>query len=177
MPKFKCDILSNFQTMCPSSYPYVSTYIHKLFNHFSAELEEEESLRALQNPPAKICIFSSNGFFIVQCYVKMPPPQKCVFCADETLWSSFSKKTWITSKTMKGMWSTSSNSQWCWWIILTTKRLHIVWKLVKMSHLKFWILAFSTTFCLIKTDLSGNTVWPQASGFQKLAKMDHFWHF
>ena len=36
-------------------------------------------------------------------------------------------------------------------------------------------------------DLSGNTVWPQASGFQKLAKMDHVnvarfarnveWHF
>ena len=24
---------------------------------------------------------------------------------------------------------------------------------------------------------SGNTVWPQASDFQKLAKMDHFWHF
>ena len=28
-----------------------------------------------------------------------------------------------------------------------------------------------------KIDLSGNTVWPQASGFQKLAKIDHFWHF
>ena len=25
--------------------------------------------------------------------------------------------------------------------------------------------------------LSGNTVWPQALGFQKLVKMDHFWHF
>ena len=32
-------------------------------------------------------------------------------------------------------------------------------------------------FCPIKTDLSGNTVWPQTSVFQKLAKMDHFWHF
>ena len=39
------------------------------------------------------------------------------------------------------------------------------------------ILAFSTNFCPIKTDQSGNTVWPQASGFQKLAKMNHFWHF
>ena len=39
------------------------------------------------------------------------------------------------------------------------------------------ILAFSTNFCPIKTNLSGNTIWPQASGFQKLAKMDHFWHF
>ena len=54
---------------------------------------------------------------------------------------------------------------------------HIVWKLLKMSHLNFWILTFSTNFCPMKTDLSGNTVWPQASGFQKLAKMDHFWHF
>ena len=32
-------------------------------------------------------------------------------------------------------------------------------------------------FLSIKTDLSGNTVWPQASGFQKLAKLDHFGHF
>ena len=51
---------------------------------------------------------------------------------------------------------------------------HIVWKLLKMSHLYFWILAFSTNFCPIRADLSGNTFWPQASGFQKLAKLDHF---
>ena len=70
--------------------------------------------------------------------------------------------------------------------IVTTKRqlassktifcetVHIVWKLLKMSHLNFWILAFSTNFCPIKTDLSGNTVWPQGTRFQKVAKMDHF---
>ena len=46
-----------------------------------------------------------------------------------------------------------------------------------MSHLNFWILALSTNFCSIKTDLSGNNVWPQASGFQKLAKLGHFWFF
>ena len=57
------------------------------------------------------------------------------------------------------------------------KHLHIVWKFLKMSHLNYLILAFSTNFCPIKTYMSGNTVWPQASGFQKLAKMDHFWHF
>ena len=39
-------------------------------------------------------------------------------------------------------------------------------KLSKTSLLKF--LAFSIIFCLIKTDLSGNTVWPQVSDFQKL---------
>ena len=55
--------------------------------------------------------------------------------------------------------------------------MHIVWKLLEMSPLNFWILAFSANFCPIKTDLSGNTVWPQTSGFQKLAKMDHFGDF
>ena len=39
---------------------------------------------------------------------------------------------------------------------------HTVWKILKMSHLNLWILAFSTNFCPIKTDLSGITVWPQA---------------
>ena len=63
-------------------------------------------------------------------------------------------------------------------IILSTEKsrllCHIVWKLLKMSHLNFGIFA---NFCPIKINLSGNTVWPQASGFQKLAKMDHFWNF
>ena len=54
---------------------------------------------------------------------------------------------------------------------------HNVWKLLKMSHLNFSISAFSTNFWPIIIDLSGNTVWPKASGFHKLAKMDHFWHF
>ena len=54
---------------------------------------------------------------------------------------------------------------------------HSVWKLLKKSYLNFWHLACSTKFCPIENDLSGNTVWPQASGFQKLAKMNHFWHF
>ena len=37
-------------------------------------------------------------------------------------------------------------------------------------------LAFTIIFCLIKIDLSGNTVWPQASVFQKLAKTDLLWN-
>ena len=36
---------------------------------------------------------------------------------------------------------------------------HIVWKLLKVSHLNFWILAIFTNFWPIKIDLSGNTVW------------------
>ena len=43
---------------------------------------------------------------------------------------------------------------------------HSVWKSPKMSHLKFSILTFSTNFLPIKTYLSGNSVWPQALGFQ-----------
>ena len=42
-----------------------------------------------------------------------------------------------------------------------------------------WIFQFwhFRNFCPIKSDLSGNTVWLQAFGFQNLAKMDQFWHF
>ena len=36
------------------------------------------------------------------------------------------------------------------------------------------MLAFSINFCPIQSDLSGNTVWPQASVFQKLVKIDCF---
>ena len=49
----------------------------------------------------------------------------------------------------------------------STKVLHIVWKLLKMSHLNL-----ARIFVL-----SGNTVWPQTSGFQKVVKIDYFWHF
>ena len=43
-----------------------------------------------------------------------------------------------------------------------------------VSEIRIRILAFSTNFCPIKSDLSGNTVWPQASDFQKIAKTDLF---
>ena len=36
----------------------------------------------------------------------------------------------------------------------------------------FDLWLFSTNFCPIKIDLSGNTVWPKASGFQNLAKFN-----
>ena len=43
-----------------------------------------------------------------------------------------------------------------------------------MSHLNFLILAFSTNFWPIKIDLSGNTVYPQAPGFQKTRQNEPF---
>ena len=42
---------------------------------------------------------------------------------------------------------------------------------------KFLIFGIFHQFLSIRIDLSGNTVWPQALGFQKLAKIDDFWHF
>ena len=55
--------------------------------------------------------------------------------------------------------------------------MHSVWKSPKMSHLSFFNFGISTNFCPIKTDLSGNTDWPQALGFQKLAKNEPFLAF
>ena len=46
-----------------------------------------------------------------------------------------------------------------------------------MTRMKVSILTLFITFCPIKSNLSGNTVQLQASGFKKLAKMDHFWAF
>ena len=54
--------------------------------------------------------------------------------------------------------------------------IHNVWKSPKMSQFYFSILAFSTKFLPIKTDMSGNSVWPQVLGFPKFAKLDHFWY-
>ena len=56
----------------------------------------------------------------------------------------------------------------------TKSHQHSVWKSSKMSHLNFRILAFSTYFWPIKTDLSGNTVWPPASAVQKSPKYTIF---
>ena len=54
---------------------------------------------------------------------------------------------------------------------------HSVWKSFKVSHLILLVFAISVNFCPIKIDLSGNTVWPQALGFQNLVKIDYLWHF
>ena len=50
---------------------------------------------------------------------------------------------------------------------------HIVWKWSKMSHLELLNL------CTIKIELSGNTVWPEASIFQKHTTLTivHFGNF
>ena len=51
---------------------------------------------------------------------------------------------------------------------------HIVWKSLKMSHLNFKILAFSTNFCTFKSDLSGNTNWPKVEVFKDSPKLTIF---
>ena len=46
------------------------------------------------------------------------------------------------------------------------RQFHTVWKSSKISHLNFWILAFSSKFCPMKTNLPSNTVWPPTLSFQ-----------
>ena len=79
-------------------FPHISINFSIIFQQNSRRRRVSELYKILP----KICIFFSNGFFIVQCYVKMPP-QKCVFCADETLWSSFSQKLGSLPRLWRGM--------------------------------------------------------------------------
>ena len=50
---------------------------------------------------------------------------------------------------------------------------HNVWKLLKMSHSQFWHFH---QFLVLKVNLSGSTVWPQATGFQNI-ECDFFGRF
>ena len=43
-------------------------------------------------------------------------------------------------------------------------------KITQNVSFEFFNFSIFTNFCPIKVNMSGNTVWPQASGFQKLAK-------
>ena len=56
-------------------------------------------------------------------------------------------------------------------------KLHIVWKLLKMSHISFGILAFFANFWPNKTDMFGYTVWQQGSGFQKTRRNSPYFAF
>ena len=47
-------------------------------------------------------------------------------------------------------------------------------KITQNVAFEFLNFGIFTIFCPFKTDLSGNTVWPQASVFQKLAKIGPF---
>ena len=80
-------------------------------------------------------------------------------------------------------WIKSLNSSW---VTIFKKKIMILisksvlnWSTLfeNYSKCRIWIFAYSANFCPIKTGLSGNTVWPQASGFQKLANLEHFGHF
>ena len=96
------------------------------------------------------------------------------------------KPTIPTSTSRENVWQWQIENSWhipCWvqgwstnkiWTSLCSISITVF---ENYSKCLIWILAFPTNFCPFKTDLSGNTVWPQASGFQKLAKMNHFWHF
>ena len=46
-----------------------------------------------------------------------------------------------------------------------SQQVIVFWKLLKVSHLNFSILEFSTNFCPFKIDMSVITVWQQPLGF------------
>ena len=50
-------------------------------------------------------------------------------------------------------------------------------KITQNFAFDFFNCGTSTILCPLKIDLSRNTASPQASGFRKPAKVDHFWHF
>ena len=49
-----------------------------------------------------------------------------------------------------------------------------VWKLLKMSYLKFFNFDIFQQFLVYKNDLSGNTVWLQASWLKNSPKLTIF---
>ena len=66
---------------------------------------------------------------------------------------------------------------WLFQRIIVLLKVACLVTLFGQKNLKFRIFALSSIFCRMKIDLSGNTVSPQASGFQKIAKTNHFGHF
>ena len=62
--------------------------------------------------------------------------------------------------------------------IMTLDLCIFIWKLLQMSYLSFYhfgiFYQFLSDFMDFIIDLSGNTVWPQDSGFQKFAKLTIF---
>ena len=50
-------------------------------------------------------------------------------------------------------------------------------KIVQNVAFEIFVLLSFSNFCPFKVNLFSNTVWLQASIYQKLAKIDQFWHF
>ena len=71
---------------------------------------------------------------------------------------------------LTSFWKPEACVKQCYRSILIGQKLVKIAKIEKFKCDIFQTLAFN--ICLIKIDL-----WLQASGFQKLVKMDHIWHF
>ena len=61
----------------------------------------------------------------------------------------------------------------CYWF----PKIALCLKITQNVAFEFFNYGIFHQFCPIKVNLSGNTVWPQATGFQNIAKIDHIWHF
>ena len=88
------------------------------------------------------------------------------------LWLSFSPYYIQPPVNMWTMWQNSN--EWNSIAKVTTITLFENYPKCLIWIFQFWHFP---PILFINIELSGNTVWPQASGFQTLAKMDHFWHF
>ena len=213
--KFKCDILSNFQTMCNGKHYIKLVWFQNLFFLSQQRIDKRKSKYVLLFN--KNCIISQGPVFrkmqlfhlqwrtlviflqafpLLSCWtVALPISQKVNQSTSwklhlnpraHTSWLTIVRKWFLTMNEMKErlfrekkchFWNDVNWKIGEWMVSPFLPYRHSVWKSHKMSHLNFSILAFSTNFWPIKTDLSGNTVWQQASDLQKLAKMDNFWHF
>ena len=132
--------------------------------HFLCRIKSIIRGRSGQNSAIASQVFIAaiiNWFWVVS-KVWGPKPSTTIQLETKNVFGKF--KTWftifITTLFQKSIFCPLKNCQKC---------------RIKVFHFPP-ILAFTINFCPFKSDLSGSIVWQQASGFLKLAKMDHFWH-
>ena len=112
----------------------------------------------------------SNTRVRLNVYQKKPTLQHIMNMGWHECWRNSSRNshkmqtTFILAFHFKSKWVSSSSPN----------LIHIVWKLLKMSHLTSSTIVFSTNFCPIKMTSLVTLFFPQALSFQKLAKIDHF---
>ena len=158
--KFKCDILSNFQTMCECVKISLFHWFPRL-----------------------------NYFYLLHKKAAKPDIRDIMTCPISQIRDNV-LGLWMPSSFQSLTSGSSDPVQMKWRLNFLDLVLYvrlIVITLWKKNHI--WNLLESATQCLKITQnvafeffnfgifLSGNTVWPKTSVFQKLAKMDHFWHF
>ena len=148
---------------CHQTYPK-----KKIFKKMSSQSQKEQKLSVTYYQLSYTHVFetfvmitNNISFEIKNIGLPSPPPNKLGFLLF-TYWKKL--KRHFINKYPQNILPISSSSLQC---LKITQNIAFEFSNFGIFH-QFWP---------IRTGLSGNTVWPQASGFQKLAKLDHFWHF